>query len=109
MGTAVFDRVKLAKLLEDLAMLSGMNNVYKDQQELNLTNTEYRILRLLLSCPRQTFSAQNIYESVWNEPYFPGANNTIMVFIRKLREKIEENPKNPKILVTVWGKGYRIE
>lgn len=85
------------------------NNVYKDQQELNLTNTEYRTLRLLLSCPRQTFSAQNIYESVWNEPYFPGANNTIMVFIRKLREKIEENPKNPKILVTVWGKGYRIE
>lgn len=85
------------------------NNVYKDEQELNLTNTEYRILRLLLSYPKQIFSAQNIYELIWDEPYFHGAHNTIMVFIRKLREKVEQDPKNPKILVTIWGKGYRIE
>ena len=82
---------------------------WKHGEELNLTSTEYRILRLLLAYPGQIFSAQNIYESVWEEPFYSGDSNSVMVFIRRLREKIEDNPRRPARLVTVWGKGYRIE
>ena len=85
------------------------NMAWKDERELDLTLTEYRILRLLLSYPKKIFSAQNIYESVWEKPFFPTDSNSVMVFIRKLRDKIEENPSNPVHLVTVRGKGYRIE
>jgi DNA-binding response OmpR family regulator len=85
------------------------NMAWKDGQELDLTSTEYRILRLLLTHPRQIFSIQNIYESVWEDQFFPTDSNSVMVFIRKLRDKIEDDPKNPTHLVTVWGKGYRIE
>ena len=58
---------------------------------------------------RQLFSAQNLYESVWEEPYFAPSSNTVMVHIRKLREKVERDPQNPELIKTVWGKGYRIE
>lgn len=85
------------------------NMVWKCGKELELTSTEYRILRLLLAHPRQIFSVQNIYESVWEEPFFSTDSNSVMVFIRKLRDKIEDDPRHPVHLVTVWGKGYRIE
>lgn len=85
------------------------NMVWKCGKELELTSTEYRILRLLLAHPGQIFSAQNIYESVWEEPFFPTDSNSVMVFIRKLRDKIEDDPCHPIHIVTVWGKGYRIE
>lgn len=81
----------------------------KNGQELNLTETEYQILRLMLRYRGKLFSAQNLYESIWEEPFFYSSNNTVMVHIRRLREKIEDDPQNPKILKTVWGKGYRIE
>ncbi len=85
------------------------NEAWQDGRELDLTTTEYLILRLLLSHQGKIFSAQNIYESVWQEPYFAASSNTVMVHIRRLREKIEEDPRRPKLLKTVWGKGYRIE
>ena len=66
-------------------------------------------VRLLLAHPGQIFSAQNIYESVWEEPFFSTDSNSVMVFIRRLRDKIEDDPRHPVHLVTVWGKGYRIE
>ena len=59
--------------------------------------------------PGRVYSAQNIYESVWNEPYFYVSNGTVMVHIRKLRVKIEENPQEPVHIKTVWGRGYRFE
>ena len=74
-----------------------------------MTEIEYRILRLLMENPAKIFSTQNIYESVWNEPYFYISNGTVMVHIRKLRVKIEEDPQNPKYIKTIWGKGYRFE
>lgn len=74
-----------------------------------LSNTEYRILLLLMKNPQKIFSTKNIYESVWQEPYFYVSNNTVMVHIRNLRTKIEEDPQNPKYIRTVWGKGYRFE
>ena len=82
---------------------------WKQGKGLDLTSTEYRILRLLLTHPGQIFSAQNIYESVWEEPFFSTVSNSFMVFIRRLRDKIEDDPRHPVHLVTVWGKGYRIE
>lgn len=85
------------------------NEVWKDGKEINLTEKTYQILRLLLIHRGKIFSAQNLYESIWREPYYAPSSNTIMVHIRKLREQIEETPRKPKILKTVWGKGYRIE
>lgn len=85
------------------------NMAWKYGKELALTSTEYRILRLLLAHPGQIFSAQNIYESVWEEPFLSTDSNSVMVFIRRLRDKIEDDPRHPAHLVTVWGKGYRIE
>lgn len=76
---------------------------------LELTDTEYAILLLLVKNRRQIFSAERLYEAIWNEPYYYGANNTLMVHIRNLRRKIEEDPKNPSIIKTVWGKGYRCD
>lgn len=84
------------------------NEVFVNEQEVNLTEIEYQILRLMLQHTGKIFSAQNLYESVWNEPYFAISANTIMVHIKKLRAKVEEDPQNPKLIKTVWGKGYRI-
>lgn len=83
------------------------NQVWVRGEEVDLTEIEYRLLRLLMERPQKVFSIQNIYESVWNEPYFHISNGTVMVHIRKLRVKIEEEPQDPKHIKTVWGKGYR--
>lgn len=93
----------------DLRLDICRNMAWKLGKELNLTQTEYRILRLFLSHPGQIFSAQNIYESVWEEPFYSTDSNSVMVFIRRLRNKIEDDPHQPTHLVTVWGKGYRFE
>lgn len=85
------------------------NNVLINNNEIDLTEIEYNILLLMVSNRKKIFSAKNIYESVWNEPYYYTANNTVMVHIRKLRTKIEKEPQNPEIIKTVWGRGYRIE
>lgn len=85
------------------------NEVFKDGVELNLTNLEYQLLRLMLMHRGKLFSAHNLYESVWGEPYLATSSNTVLVHIRRLREKIEADPRKPSLLVTVWGKGYRIE
>ena len=86
----------------------GFNQVWVEDKEVDLSELEYQILRLLMKHPNKIFSAQNIYESVWKEPYFYGSNNTVMVHIRKLRVKVEKDPQEPKRICTVWGKGYRI-
>lgn len=77
--------------------------------EVQLTDIEYRMLLLMAENRRKVFSAQNLYESIWNEPYFYSCNNTIMVHIRNLRRKIEPDPDNPQYIKTVWGKGYHID
>ncbi|AIY79249.1 response regulator transcription factor [Clostridium botulinum] len=77
-------------------------------KELKLTPIEYEILLLLANNLGTVFSAEDIFKEVWKEKYFEG-NNTVMVHIWRLREKIEENPKEPKIIETVWGVGYKIE
>lgn len=85
------------------------NEVWKDGSPVSLTETEYRILALLMQRPNRIFSAQSIYENIWNEPYTYSDNSTIMVHIRRLRLKIEDNPQNPVFIRNIWGKGYRYE
>lgn len=85
------------------------NEVWKDGNAIDLTEIEYKILLLLIQHPQRIFSTHNIYESVWEEPYNYSANSTIMVHIRKLRTKIEDDPQNPTYIKNVWGKGYRYE
>lgn len=85
------------------------NEVYLNGSPIELSNLEYQILLLLMQYPKKIFSAQNLYESVWEEPFFYHCSSTVMVHIRKLRLKIEADPQKPKRIVTVWGKGYRFE
>jgi DNA-binding response OmpR family regulator len=95
--------------IEGLTINAASNEVLLDKAEIILTEIEYKILLLMAQNRRKVFSAQNLYESIWNEPYFYSCNNTIMVHIRNLRKKLEKDPQNPKYIKTVWGKGYRIE
>ncbi|MCF0120431.1 MAG: response regulator transcription factor [Oscillospiraceae bacterium] len=85
------------------------NEVWKDGTRVDLTEIEYKILSLLMQHPQQVFSTQIIYERVWEEIYTYSANSTIMVHIRKLRTKIEDDPQNPVFIKNIWGKGYRYE
>jgi DNA-binding response OmpR family regulator len=78
-----------------------------DGKPVRLTPLEFKILALLMKNPGRVFSADEIYERVWNEKAV--ATDTIMVHIRNIREKIEINPKEPKYLKVVWGIGYKIE
>lgn len=77
-------------------------------ETVKLTATEYGILQLLMENAGKVFSIDQIYESVWNELSF-APENTVSVHIRRIREKIEINPKDPKYLKVVWGIGYKIE
>lgn len=95
--------------VDELEISRKFNEVRKSGREINLTEIEYQILLLMASYKGKIFSAQMLYESVWREPYFYTSNSTVMVHIRKLRVKLEDDPQNPKHVVTVWGKGYRLE
>lgn len=81
--------------------------LFRGEEIIPVTDIEFRILLLLVTYRGRIFSAENLYVSVWEEPYYYGANNTLMVHIRNIRKKIEADPGNPKYLLTVWGKGYR--
>ncbi|MBS6194143.1 MAG: response regulator transcription factor [Clostridiales bacterium] len=79
-----------------------------DEEPVRLTATEYKIMELLMGHPGYVFSAEEIYSRVWQEDAY-SVENTVMVHIRRIREKIEITPKNPKYLKVVWGIGYKIE
>ena len=95
--------------IRDLDINCATCEVRVNGAEVQLTDIEYRLLVLMAKNRKKVFSAQNIYESIWNEPYFYSCNNTIMVHIRNLRRKIEPDAENPQYIKTVWGKGYRID
>ena len=82
--------------------------VYVDDEQIKLTPIEYNILLLLVKNAGKVFSIDEIYEQIWNEEAI-GADNTVAVHIRHIREKIEINPKEPRYLKVVWGVGYKIE
>lgn len=79
-----------------------------DGESVKLTPVEYKMLLLLTKNAGRVFSIDEIYENVWNEPSF-NPENTVAVHIRRIREKIEIDPKNPKYLKVVWGVGYKVE
>ena len=79
-----------------------------DEEAIKLTPIEYKIVELFMNNLGRVFSIDEIYEKVWNEPSF-NADNVVAVHIRRIREKIEINPKEPKYLKVVWGIGYKID
>ncbi len=86
----------------------GERTLYADGEPVKLTATETKIIDLLMRNRGRIFPAEEIYERVWEEPSF-SPENTVMVHIRHIREKIELNPKEPEYLKVVWGIGYKIE
>lgn len=91
-----------------LVIQDDLKKVLVDGEEVKLTPIEYNILLLLVKNKGKVFSINQIYESIWNEEAI-GADNTVAVHIRHIREKIEINPKEPRYLKVVWGVGYKID
>ena len=83
--------------------------VLVEGEEVRLTATEYKILELLMEHPGQVFSSEQIYENVWQESANYTVENTVMVHIRHIREKIEIDAKKPRYVKVVWGIGYKME
>ena len=106
----VTDFMKVNKEMNEVVILDDSLEGHKNangETAVELSQKEYEILRLLISHPGRVFSAQIIYETIWEEPDLYSSNATIMVHIRNLRTKIEADPKNPRHILTVWGKGYK--
>ena len=91
-----------------LVMNDDTKEVFVDGEPVKLTPIEYNILLLLVKNQGRVLSINQIYENIWNEDAI-GADNTVAVHIRHIREKIEINPREPKYLKVVWGVGYKIE
>lgn len=108
-GAKTTERSNLIHCCGNIEIDPERSLVTQDGNEILLTDIEYRILYLLASHPRMIFSVQNIYESVWNEPYYYTYNNLVTVHIRNIRRKLGDDPQNCHTIRTVWGRGYRIE
>ena len=94
--------------VEGLELDTAGRQLLVDGEPIKLTPIEYKITELLLKNPGRVFSIHEIYEMVWNEEAY-NAENIVAVHIRKIREKIEADPKNPRYLKVVWGLGYKME
>lgn len=103
-------KVKHEEIIEidDLVINTNSHEVRIGNKLINLTKREFEILELLANNRGMVFSTEKIYENVWQEQFYE-SDNTVMVHIRKIREKIEENNRKPKYIKTVWGVGYKIE
>lgn len=93
--------------IDDIMISRIRNDVLINGKEVNLTETEYQLLLRLMKKPNRSQSAKILYEDIWNEPFFYGAANTVMVHIKNLRAKIETDKLQPEHIITVWGKGYQ--
>lgn len=97
-----------AIVIGSIELDDASKKVTVDGEKISVTPTEYEILRLLMQNPDKVFSPKEIYQKVWkDDPY--GAESTVAVHIRHLREKIEINPAEPRYLKVVWGQGYKME
>ncbi len=94
-------------IIRGLYLNKKTKEVKLDDKPVKLTPIEFKILQLLMENPNVIFSIEEIYEKVWNEPFI-NSENTVAVHIRRIREKIEVNPKEPMYLKVVWGIGYKI-
>lgn len=110
LGTYNNDSVTDKEVLSSggLELNTSTKEVKVDEQTIKVTPIEFKILNLLLANKGRVFSIDEIYERVWNEESF-NVENTVAVHVRRIREKIEINPKEPRYLKVVWGVGYKIE
>ncbi|PAE19349.1 response regulator transcription factor [Robertmurraya siralis] len=95
--------MNIGELTVDLENFS----VKKESREIKLTAKEFLILKMFISSPNRVFTKEQIYQSVWNDDYYKD-ENVINVHMRRLREKIEDDPSNPKYIKTIWGIGYKL-
>lgn len=91
----------------DLRILTNSWKVYKGDKEIKFPNREFELLKFLASNPNIVFSKEQLFEKIWGYDYV-GDSATVMVHVNRIREKIEDDPKNPQIIETVWGAGYRL-
>ena len=108
LGSTVMDTKKSIYTVGGLTIDDDLKEVTVDGETVKLTPIEYNILLLLVKNQGKVFCIDQIYENIWNEDAI-GADNTVAVHIRHIREKIEINPKEPRYLKVVWGVGYKIE
>jgi len=95
-------------LQHDELKLDTLNyKIFKNNEELSLTKKEFELLKLFLSNPDRVFTKAQIFNSVWENEYL-NDDNTVMVHIKRLRNKIEDNSNSPKYIITVWGIGYKL-
>lgn len=93
--------------IRDISIMIDSWKVYKGNTEIKFPNREFEILKFLAMNPNIVFSKEQIFEKIWGYDYVSDSA-TVMVHINRIREKIEDDPKNPKIIETVWGAGYRL-
>lgn len=105
----VFNKENLEIIdLENIRIYTKEYKVEKDGRDLDLSRNEFELLIFLSENPRQVFSREQLYDRIWGFDSY-GDLNTVTVTINRLRQKIEDNPKNPKYILTVWGVGYKFE
>lgn len=95
-------------VIGDLTLDQRECKLYKGNEEIDLTYTEYKMLKLFMTEPGRVFTKSQIFELVWEDEYL-FTDNTVVVYISKLRDKIEKDPRNPQMIKTVRGLGYRFE
>lgn len=95
-------------VINDMIINTASREVFIGEKLIELTPIEFSILEVLAKNRGRVLSTENIYESVWKEPFY-NAKNTVAVHIRNIREKIEISPKDPKYIKVVWGVGYKID
>ena len=105
----VFNKENLEIIeIENIRIYTKEYKVEKDGRDLDLSRNEFELLMFLSKNPRQVFSREQLYDRIWGFDSY-GDLNTVTVTINRLRQKIEDNPKNPKYILTVWGVGYKFE
>ncbi|MBW7791394.1 response regulator transcription factor [Enterococcus faecalis] len=105
----VFNKENLEIIdLENIRIYTKEYKVEKSGRDLDLSRNEFELLIFLSKNPRQVFSREQLYDRIWGFDSY-GDLNTVTVTINRLRQKIEDNPKNPKYILTVWGVGYKFE
>ena len=96
-------------LISSLEVNRERGTVSKHGKPIDVTKTEFELLMFLIENRGVPVSTRSLYENVWKEKYLPSSANTVMVHILKLRKKLEDDPSNPKLIRTIWGKGYQID
>ena len=96
-------------LISSLEVNRERGTVSKHGKPVDVTKTEFELLMFLIENRGVPVSTRSLYENVWKEKYLPSSANTVMVHVLKLRKKLEDDPSNPKLIRTIWGKGYQID